>query len=53
MGTGEIKYSSVDLNRHHCLVGKGDLQKLGEETPTVNQPAQRFRWQPHLCDRML
>jgi len=31
----------------HCLVEKGDLQRPGEETLTENQPAQRFRWQPH------
>jgi hypothetical protein len=30
-----------------CLVEKGELQKLREETPTENQPSQRFRWQPH------
>jgi len=41
------KISTVDQNQHHCLVEKGDLQKLEEETPTENQPAQRLRWQPH------
>ena len=29
----------VDQNQHHCLVEKGDLQRLGEETPTETQPA--------------
>jgi len=37
----------VDQYQHHCLVEKGALQRLGEETPTENQPAQRLRWQPH------
>jgi len=43
VGTGEIKYPGVDQNQHHCLVEKGDLQRLGEETPTENQPAQKLR----------
>jgi len=42
------KIPTVDQNQHHCLVDKGDLQRLGEETPTENQPAQRLRWQHHL-----
>jgi len=37
------KIPRVDQNQHHCLVEKGDLQRLGEETPTENQPAQRLR----------
>jgi len=41
------KIPSVDQNQHHYLVEMGDCQSLGEETPTENQPAQRFRWQPH------
>jgi hypothetical protein len=41
------KILRVDQNQHHCLVAKGDLQRLREETPTENQPAQRLRWQPH------
>ena len=41
------KIPRVDQNQHHCLVVKGDLQRLGEETPTENQLAQRLRWQPH------
>jgi len=41
------KIPRVDENQHHCLVEKGDLQSLQEESPTVNQPAQRLRWQPH------
>jgi hypothetical protein len=41
------KIPGVDQNQHHYLVTKGDLQTLGEETPTKNQPAQRLRWQPH------
>jgi len=41
------KIPRVYQNQHHCLVYKRDLQKLGEETPTENQPAQRLRWQPH------
>ena len=36
----------VDQNQHHCLVEKGDLLRLREETPTENQPAQRLKWQP-------
>jgi len=28
------KIPRVDQNQHHCLVEKGDLQRLGEETPT-------------------
>jgi len=43
----------VDQNQHHCLVEKWDLQRLGEETPTEKQPAQRLRWRPHHCDRVL
>jgi len=42
-GYWENKIPRVDQN----LVEKGDLQKLGEETPKENQPAQRLRWQPH------
>jgi len=43
------KIPRVDQNQHHCLVekGGGPLQRLGEETPTENQPARRLRWQPH------
>jgi len=47
------KIPRVDQNKHHCLVEKRDLQRLGEETPTENQPAQRLRWQPHHRDRVL
>jgi len=38
----------VDQNQHHCLVKKGDPQRLGlgGKTPTKNQPTQRLRWQP-------
>ena len=43
----------MDQNQHHCLVEKGDLQRLREETLTENQPAQRLRWQPHHWDRVL
>jgi len=43
----------VDQNQHHCLVAKEDLQRLGEETPTENQPDQRLRWHPHHWDRVL
>jgi len=28
------KIPTVDQNQHHCLVAKGDLQRLEEETPT-------------------
>jgi hypothetical protein len=41
------KILRVDQNQHHCLLAKVDLQRLGEETPTENQPAQRLRRQPH------
>jgi len=41
------KIPRVDQNQHHSLVEKGDLQRLGEETLTENQPAQRLIWQPH------
>jgi hypothetical protein len=41
VGTGEIP--RVKPNQHHCLVEKGKLQRLREETPTENQPDQRFR----------
>jgi len=41
------KIPRVDHNQHHCLVEKVDLQRLGEEIPTENQPAHRLRWQPH------
>jgi hypothetical protein len=34
-------------------VEKGNLQRLGEETPTENKPAQKLRWQPHHWDRVL
>jgi len=37
----------ADQNQHHCFVEKMDLQRLREEMPTENQPAQRLRWQPH------
>jgi len=40
------KIPRVDQNQHHCLVEKRGLQRLGEETPTENQPVQRLRWQP-------
>jgi len=41
------KIPRVNQNQNHCLVEKGDLQELGEETPAENQPAQRLRWQHH------
>jgi hypothetical protein len=41
------KIPRVDQKQHHCLVEKGNLQRLGEETPTENKPAQKLRWQPH------
>jgi len=41
------KIPRVDQNQHHYLMEKGDLQRLGKETPTENQPAQRLRCQPH------
>jgi len=41
------KIPRVEQNQHHCLVEKGDLERLEEEMPTENQPAQRLRWQPH------
>jgi len=41
------KIPRVDQNQQQFLVEKGDLQRLREETPTENQPAQRLRWQPH------
>ena len=41
------KIPRVDQNQDHCLVEKGDLQRLGEETPTENQPAHTLRWQTH------
>jgi len=41
------KLPRVDQNQHYCLVEKGGLQRLGEETLTENQPTQRLRWQPH------
>jgi hypothetical protein len=37
----------VDQNQHQCLVENGGLQRLGEETPTENQPPQRLRRQHH------
>jgi len=37
----------ADQNQRHCFVEKMDLQRLREEMPTENQPAQRLRWQPH------
>jgi hypothetical protein len=42
-----VKIPRVDQNQHHCLVEKGDLQRLRDETPTKNQSAQRLRQQPH------
>jgi len=33
------KFPNVDQNQPHCLVEKGELQMLGEETLTENQPA--------------
>ena len=47
------KIPRVDQNQHYCLVEKGDLQRLVEETLTENQPAQRLRRQPHHWDRVL
>ena len=47
------KITRVDQNQLHCFVEKGDLQRLGEETPKENQLAQRLRWQPHHWDRVL
>jgi hypothetical protein len=41
------KITAADQNQHYCLVANGDLQRLGEETPTENQPTQRLRWQPY------
>jgi len=41
------KIPSVDQKQHHYLVEMGEHQRLGEGTPTENQPAQSFRWQPH------
>jgi len=45
MGTVEIKFP--EWTKTHCLVEKEELQRLREETPTENQPAQRLRWQSH------
>jgi hypothetical protein len=33
-GYWENKIFRVDQNQHHCFAEKGDLQRLGEETPT-------------------
>jgi len=41
------KIPRMDQNQHHFLLEMGDLQRLGEETPTENQPVRRLRWQPH------
>jgi len=30
------KIPRMSQNQHHCLVEKGDLQRLREETPTEN-----------------
>ena len=46
-GSPDMVGTGVYQNQHHCLVEKGELQRLGEETLTENQPAQRLRWQPH------
>jgi len=46
-GSSDMVGTGVDQNQHHCLMEKGELQWLGEETPPENQPAQRLRWQPH------
>jgi hypothetical protein len=41
------KIPRVDQNQHHYLVEKVELERLGEETPTENQPVQRFICQTH------
>ena len=41
------KMARVDQNQHNCLVEKRDLQSLGEETTTDDQPAERLRKKPH------
>ena len=41
-GSPDMVGTVVDQNQYHCLVEKVDLQGLGEETPTENQPAQRL-----------
>jgi hypothetical protein len=44
-GYWENKINRVYQNQHHYCMEKWDLQRLGEETPTENLPAQRLRWE--------